>query len=132
MSTVDEIIGTDLAFKTDFLTTSTGDLATVTGLSNLQEALLRRLVTQPGSLIHRPEYGVGVKDFQNSVKSIANQQKLALIIKEQFELDPRVESVLGIQVITDDYKPNKIQFLIRVKPTGYDETQMSFIPFGDG
>jgi hypothetical protein len=82
-------------------------------------------------LIHRPNYGVGIKRFQNAPTSIATQRRLALKIKEQCERDRRVESLLGVKIIRSDLEPSKSILVIRVKPVGYGETEFKFSVFGE-
>lgn len=132
MATIEEFLKRDIAHKGDFLVTSTGDLDTISGLENVQNALFHRLITSPGSLIHRPNYGVGIKDFQNSINDIENQRRLALRIQEQYELDPRVEEVLGVRVDVGDLTPEKIIVTVRYNVLGYGEVTSRFIPFGEG
>lgn len=130
MATIEEVLGRDIAFKGDLVVTATGDLDTISGLANVKEALYRRLVTRPGSLIHRPNYGVGIQDFQNSLSSLEKQRELALRIQEQFTQDPRVQSVEGVRVDFDDLQPDVVKIMVRVKLVGYDEVTATFIPFG--
>lgn len=132
MATIEEAYKKDLAYKSDFVLSSTGDFDTISGLENMKQALFNRLVTSPGSLIHRPNYGVGIKDFQNSPSTLSTQRQLALRIQEQFELDPRVEKVTGVQVNFDTLTPEKSIIIVKVKLQGYDEEAMKFIPFGEG
>ena len=126
-----ELYGRDLFHNGDYDVTDSGDLDTIEGLENLKQALFQRLVTYPGSLIHRPNYGVGIKRFLNSISSLANQRELFTIIQEQFALDPRVEEVTGVLFTTSDGKPQETRILVRVKPVGYDELEMTFVPFGE-
>lgn len=121
----------DIAFKSDFVLTASGDLDTIEGLENVKEALMRRLITSPGTVVHRPEYGVGIKDFQNSLNSLEKRRRLAARIAEQFVLDERVESVTGVSVNSDDNNPGMVSITVRVKLVGYDEQQMTFVPFGE-
>jgi hypothetical protein len=132
MANLEEFLGTDIAFKGDFLRTATGDLDTISGLESVKNALFHRLITTPGTLIHRPDFGVGIKDFQNAPATLDSQRQLALRIKEQFELDPRVEEVIGVRMNVADLTPDKITVTVRVKIRGYDEEAMEFIPFGEG
>jgi len=130
MALIDEILGTDIAHKSDYLLSATGDLDLLSGLENVKNALLHRLVTTPGTLIHRPDYGVGLKDYQNAPNSIDIQRQLALRIQEQFELDPRVDRVLGVSINYADLTPENVEIVVRVKIAGYDEVTAKFIPFG--
>jgi phage baseplate assembly protein W len=131
MTTLTDLIGVDIAHKSDFLLSADGDLDTISGLDNIKIALFHRLITSPGSLIHRPTYGVGIQDFQNAVNSIANQREIANRIQEQYEQDPRVEAVTGVRIDNDDLTPEKVVLLVKVKVRGYDEVEMEFIPFGE-
>lgn len=129
MATITEVMFTDLAHNGDFLITPTGDLDVISGLANLKQALFHRLITEPGSLIHRPLYGVGIKRFQNAPNSVSQQEKLALRIQENFARDPRVEEVTSI-AIEPNPDPHLVLITVKVKAVGYDEAVMEFIPFG--
>ena len=130
MSTIDEFLLTDIAHKSDFLVSSTGDTQTISGVANLKEALFRRLITSPGTLMHRPDYGIGIEDFQNSLSDIDNRRALALRIQEQFALDPRVESVEAIDITADDERPDQVVVSVKIKVAGYGDLSASFAPFG--
>jgi len=121
------------ALKTDIFLTmnSSGDLSQINGLANLKRALFRRLVTVPGTLVHRPTYGVGVGLYQNAPSSFSMQQKLAGIIQEQFELDPRVQSVTSVAVNSENESPQLTKIIVTLTPIGYTEQQMSFTPFNE-
>lgn len=131
MSELDEFLKRDIAFKSDFVQTASGDLDVIAGLDNLKEALFRRLITTPGSVIHRPEYGVNLKKWQGSLNSLENQRRLAAAIKEQFEQDERVELVSGVSFNVDDNKPDMIKVNVKVSVRGYGETGFNFVAFGD-
>lgn len=126
MATAAEVYGKDIAFKGDFVRTPTGDLATIEGLDNVRDALLRRLITSPGSIVHRPTFGVGIKRFQNAIGSIATQRQIAQDIKEQFLQDPRVEGVSGVSVAIEDLDAGLFKISVRVKLVGYDEQTLQF------
>lgn len=133
MANITETLLRDIMHKRDLVRRPTdGDLERIEGLENLRQALLRRLVTSPGSLVHRPEYGVGIKDFQGSLNSLANQRKIAARINEQFLRDPRVESVDGVSISSTDSRPEHIVISVRYTVVGYGETEAKFIPFGEG
>jgi phage baseplate assembly protein W len=128
---ITEAFKTDIAHVGDFLTTPGGDLGLISGLSNYKRALFHRLITQPGSLVHRPLYGVGIRSYQNAPSSFAIQQRLATIIQEQFEQDPRTEKVTSVQVVGDDKDAQKTYIRVFVKPIGYSEQEMIFTPFNE-
>ena len=130
MSLVDAF-QTDLAHNGDFVRTASGSLDRITGLANLKQALFHRLITVPGTLVHRPLYGVGVLNYQGNISSFVMQQKLAGLITEQFKQDVRVSKVLAIAFAVDDYFPQQTLIKVSVKTVGYsDGTEMIFTPFG--
>lgn len=129
MADIEETYLRDLAHKTDLIKAADGDLDTVTGLNNLSQALYHRLITQPGSLVHRPDYGVGIKSYLNALNSLDNQRRLAARIDEQFRLDFRVESVDGVKIVVEDNRPDLVKVFVRVKAIGYDEVELLFKPF---
>lgn len=122
---------TDIAHLGDFVKTASGDLSKISDIPNLQNALFRRLITTPGSLIHRPTYGVGIKRWQNVLNRLAAQREIALAIQTQFELDPRVEKVSGVLINYSDADPSQTTIVVRVQPIGRDVVAMTFVPFGD-
>lgn len=132
MANVEETFLTDLAHISDLVKSPSGDLDILTGLNNLYQALYHRLITQPGSLIHRPNYGVGLKDYQNAVNSIDTQRRLASRIDEQFREDFRVQEVSGLRVETDKDNPDLVRLFVRIRAIGYDELELKFTPFGEG
>lgn len=130
MAGVNEFYLTDLQFTTDLVVNNKGDLADVSGLANLHQALLHRLITMRGALIHRPDYGVGVKNYQNAVGSIAVYRKLAAAIDEQFKRDFRVDEVTGVDVKQDGNNPGLFTIIVKVSTAGLRDVPLTFIPFG--
>lgn len=130
MATAEETYGVDIAFKGDFVKTASGDLDTSAGLDNLKDSILRRLFTTPGAVIHRPTYGVGLGSYVNSLNSIGIQRKLANLIQEQLEQDPRIESFIGLRVESPDDNDSMVKILVRVKPVGYDEQTLTITTGG--
>lgn len=127
-----DVLKTDIAHFSDLQRSATGDLDLVSGLANLKNALLHRLVTVPGSLVHRPEYGVGIPLYQGRINSYSTQREIALRIQEQFARDSRVQSVAGVLFEVNQASPDKLKIIVRVVAIGYDEATMSFTPFAEG
>lgn len=132
MSNLTDILGTDILHSSDLAAQANGDLATQSGLDNVKNALFHRLMTSPGSLAHRPNYGVGMKDFQNAPGSLTVYRKLAQRIQEQFAQDPRVDEVTGVRITADDQNPSLIVLAVTVKIVGYQESELKFTPFTEG
>lgn len=69
--------------------TPTGDLPLVEGVDNLRHALRRRIITTPGTVIHRPDYGAGVQAYVGVQTSQRSQ--MANAIRKNMLRDSRVE-----------------------------------------
>lgn len=126
MSKLEDNLLIDLKHSADFDKDARGDIIEVSGRENLYQALFHRLMTTQGSLAHQPEYGVGIKSWQNQLGSLDNQRRLALKIKEQFELDDRVEEVSGVSVKQSADNPGSFTVLVSCTAVGYNESTEEF------
>jgi phage baseplate assembly protein W len=126
---IDKNMLIDLYFDGEFGVTNTGDIALNRGLSNLKQAIFHRLITAPGSLVHRPDYGIGIKLYQGKISSLGVQRDLAMRIKDQLELDPRVTEVTGVRFDVSENNSSEFIVVIRATVLGYDELNESFNPF---
>lgn len=115
-------------YKTDwsFEVNATGDIDRISGVANLKKAIERRIITTPGSLVHRPGFGVGLKNFQNSPTSLSKKRKLATLIKEQCEQDSRVEKVLGVSISEDSTNTAMTLIVVRVEAVGLGEQTFEY------
>lgn len=129
MTRIDEFYGIDIAFKEDFLASASGDLQKITGVQNVKDSLVRRTITEPGTLVHRPDYGVGLKKFVNALNSIDNKRELANRIKTQWEQEERVEEVLAVSIQAEDDTPEQIVISVRANLNGFGETEVRVISF---
>lgn len=123
---------TDIYFRGDMRATAGGDLMLISGLANLKQALFNRLITVPGTLVGLPNYGVGIRQYQNAPNSFTLQQKLAALIEEQFLQDPRVMRVTSVAISSGDTTPQLAKIAVNIVPVGYTEQQMVFMPFNGG
>ena len=64
---------------------STGDLATVDGKTLVQQRLLRRLLTAPGTYIWHPDYGAGLPAYVGVAQSPAKLRELRAIVLQQIQ-----------------------------------------------
>jgi phage baseplate assembly protein W len=122
----------DIFLMGDMKESSSGDLQSVYGVANMQQALFHRLITVPGSLVHKPLYGIGVGRFQNAPQSLAVQQNIASLIQDQFPQDPRVQSVSGVSITSEDGTPEMTVIAVTLTIVGYTEQTMNFSPFNTG
>lgn len=72
---------------------SSGDVARLSGRDNLTRAIMRRLVTTPGALVHRPTYGCGVLGYIGLANSPAVRSKLANAIRANLLQERRIKDV---------------------------------------
>jgi phage baseplate assembly protein W len=131
MADLETFIGTDIKHESDFVNDGTGDLETITGLDNMKAAILRRLMTVPGSVAYRPDYGVGIQNFQNAPMTIEVQRSLALRVSEQLPLDNRIESVSSVEFQLSETTAGLAKLIVSVKIKGYGDAAFDFTPFGE-
>lgn len=131
MATAEEIYLTDILHRKDFVRTTSGDLETVTGRANLKQAIFRRIMTTKGTIVHRPNYGVGLKQYQNELMTLDQQRALSARIDDQLPQDDRVEEVLGVRVENEDETPESLKITVRVKAVGLGEIEVTIRPFGE-
>jgi hypothetical protein len=96
----------DLLLDDDFTVSAQGDFALVEGVANVRQALLHRLLTTPGTVVHRPEYGVGIQG--------------------QFLNDSRVAEVKTIQIQDSPENPSSVTLLASVLIDGSGDAILQF------
>lgn len=120
----------DLEHSGDFGPTETGDIKRISGKNNLRQAILHRLITVPGTIIHRPDFGVGIKLFQGVLNTLEKQRELALKIRQQLEEDDRIESVDSVQFTqSDDYRQGTFIVNVKITAAAIGELEESINPF---
>lgn len=118
MAKIDEILLVDIAHKGDFVLDAQGDLDTISGRPNVIDAIFRRIVTRKGALIHRPEYGAGLGDYQGLPNSIDNQLRLLEDIKQNLSRDERIVSIKNISINIEDDTPSKMTIILQADILG--------------
>lgn len=95
--------------------TPAGDWALTAGRSCLRQALIRRLITEPGEWVTLPGYGVGALSFVKARDSKGNRDELERRIRSQFTMEERVASVESVTLTRGE---NSIKVVVRVIPIG--------------
>lgn len=126
LTRAEQALKRDLYFGNDFAAEPNGDISQIDGLANLKQAILHRIITTPGTLAHRPTYGVGIKDYQNNIGSRANQEQLMHRMIDQFRDEPRIEELTSLAVRQDQNNPGQFDIVLRYRPVGYSEIQETF------
>lgn len=97
------LFGTDIYFRNDYEITSAGDFLLVSGITNLREAIYRRLLTRPGEYKFVPDYGVGIMSYLKKRSNSDTIDQLRTAIEEQLLRERRIDSVERLSVdITHD------------------------------
>lgn len=130
MATAEELYGTDINHKSDYVRDSNGSLGTISGLDNYVNWVFRCIMTTPGTIVHRPNFGVGIKLYQNAIHNLDQRRSLSQKIADNLELDDRTQEVLGVRIEYTDDTPDSVKVTVRVKPVGLDEVTMQITPFG--
>ena len=98
MSTVltdEAVLGIDIEIPADpsgrLRKTASGDLRLARGRDNLLAALSRRQEASPGDLLHRPDYGVGAKQFVDTANTPAQRGLLAARARRNLLNDARIK-----------------------------------------
>ncbi len=97
--------GVDLDIPIDPLgaiaVTPTGDLPMLSGRDCLVRDIQRRLVTQPGALIHRPAFGAGAIGYLGINNSAAARSRLGTDARANLLADGRLKDA-AIALTSDD------------------------------
>ena len=128
MAAIDVILLTDVAHNKDIKTTPK-DADTVSGVDNVREAVRRRIITRPGTLIHRPDYGANLLKYQGAPLTLSKKQEMANAIVENLKREDRVKEVTSISFdeSTDGITTVKVKYNI----VGYGEDILDTPLFGE-
>ena len=118
---VAKLFGRDIWFDladpdgADYVVTDAGDWKIADGDTALRQAIIRRILTDPGEWATLPEYGVGARMFVKARNTRATRDELSERIRGQLLQDPRIESVEDVYVeITD----STVRIAVAVQPKG--------------
>jgi phage baseplate assembly protein W len=106
------------------------DVGTVTGIDNLAQAIILRLLTPLGELsdLAHPEYGSRLHELigRQNTATVRNLAKLHILASLQME--PRIEKVLDVKVEPAKGARDRINVSLSVKPAG-DAPTVTIGPF---
>ena len=86
----------------DIKVTSIGQVVTRAGVENLAQALTQRLTTERGELLYHPEYGSLLPSMIGSSSTPETRKLMAIEARNTLLADPRVVSVISVQVSKGD------------------------------
>ncbi len=96
------------------------DFVPRSGLENLAQAVILRLLTPRGELaaLGHPEYGSRVHELIGRENNTAQRNLLRLFILEALALEPRIEKVAELSVGPSPGARSTVDVLLRVQPAG--------------
>lgn len=101
-----------------------GDLATRTGLSNLAQAIVNRLLTRQGELaeLGHPDYGSRLHELVGELNNRRARILAEMYIREALAQESRVAEVISVTsaLPTRDLDRNVMELNIKVRPVGLD------------
>lgn len=89
----DKVFGRDIDLTGGVFSVVNGDIAVVSGLDNLRQALIHRVETDAGELVFHLEYGSLIRRMLGAVNGPATAQLAAQYAKAAVAADPRVQQV---------------------------------------
>jgi phage baseplate assembly protein W len=97
--------------------TGSTDLETISGVENLQQALLLRFMTHVGemSILGHSDYGSRLQELIGELNDDTNRSLVKLYTLEALEADPRVQEVLSVDVIQDPGDRTRVDVSVSVK-----------------
>src|SRR5262249_45927818 len=108
------------------------DLATLSGVDNLSQALLIRLLTPSGALadLGHPEYGSPLYPRIGELNSETNRNRAKLFTLEALAQEPRISQVLSISVTTDrQANPTRITIAVAAEVAESKQVLNLVFPF---
>lgn len=105
---IDKLYGRDIWFDhsaqgvVQRQVTPDGDWLMVEGIAALRQAIIRRIITNPGEWQTSPDYGVGARNYVKERNTRASREALSNRIKDQLSQDPRVAKVEQVVVESSD------------------------------
>ena len=95
-----QLYGTDLAFTYDGvasdINSGTSDIATITGMDNLYQAIQHRLLTPMGSLKLHPTYGSRLKTLLGKGSNQVVEMLVKMMISESLQYEERIALVQNV------------------------------------
>ncbi|HEX2028732.1 MAG TPA: GPW/gp25 family protein [Nitriliruptorales bacterium] len=107
------------------------DLEPVSGVENLQQALLLRLLTPTGELaaLGHPDYGSRLHELIGEPNTQTNRNRARLFALRALLAEPRIEEVRSLAVTTRRDRPNRIDIEARLAVLDEDTDLNLVFPF---
>ncbi len=100
------------------------DMGSVSGIPNLAQAVILRLLTPRGELseLAHPDYGSRLHELIGQQNTENTRNLLKLYILESLQLEPRIAQVIDVSVTPDPVINDRVNVLLKVQPIGQTST----------
>ncbi len=100
------------------------DLGSVSGIPNLAQAVIMRLLTPRGELseLAHPDYGSRLHELIGQQNTENTRNLIKLYILESLQLEPRIAQVVDVSVTPDPVINDRVNVLLKVQPIGETQT----------
>ena len=107
------------------------DLRTLTGVADLQQALLLRFLTRIGELtiLGHSNYGSRLHELIGELNSETNRNRAKLFVLQSIAEEPRIDKVLSISVTQNNSDPNRMDIDMSLKAIDFDTPVNLVFPF---
>lgn len=107
------------------------DIDTITGIENLQQSLINRIMTKKGELdeLGHPEYGSRHHDLVGEPNTESNRNLIKFHILECLSHEPRIERILRAQVKSDADNRGLVRIYLEIKIITITSPLNLVIPF---
>jgi len=126
-----DLFGVDIRFDDDVTVTASGDYAVVEGYAALRQAILIRLITNPGEYATQPDFGCGITRWVKKRMSKSDRDSLRQTIIEQLSKEERIQKVE--EVLVESLTSNNttgVKVSVRVTALGR-ENSFAFTTFSE-
>ncbi len=122
--------GSDL-FTTTRSVTNQVDLATLSAVDNLSQALLLRFLTPVGelALLGHPDYGCRLHELIGHLNNDTNRNIAKLFVLQALAAEPRVQQVLTVSVKQHASDRTRIDISMQLVPVDSDSILNLVFPF---
>lgn len=111
--------------------TGRGDLAALTGVENLQQALLLRFLTRQGELAHlgHRTYGSRLHTLIGEPNTETTRNRARLFALETLQEEPRVAEVVELRVTSRRADPTRVDIAAKLRAVDEDTPFNLVFPF---
>jgi phage baseplate assembly protein W len=112
-------------------TTGQLDLATLSGVDNLIQALLLRFLTPRGALtlLGHSDYGSRLEELIGELNNDANRNRAKLYVLQALAAEPRVQKVLAVTVTQNPADRTRMDIAVTLLPLDSDTPLNLVFPF---